>query len=266
MPRYALLVEYDGTPFVGWQRQANGSSVQQALEEAVARLTGEEARVQGAGRTDAGVHAMGQVAHVDLSREWPAHKLRAGLNFHLRPQPVVVRAAARVAEDFHARFSAVKRHYLYRILNRPAPPALDAGRVWHVPVALDAAIMHEAAQALAGRHDFTTFRASQCQAESPVKTLDEISVSREAEEVHIRCSARSFLHNQVRSIAGSLKLVGEGKWTAGDLRAALEACDRAACGPVAPPQGLYLVRVDYPHDPFADEGWADGFASWFPKA
>ncbi len=254
MPRYALLVEYDGAPFVGWQRQANGLAVQQALEEAVARLTGEEARVQGAGRTDAGVHAIGQVAHVDLSREWPAHKLRAGLNFHLRPNPVVVRDAARVAEDFHARFSAVKRHYLYRILNRPAPPALDAGRVWHVPVALDAAIMHEAAQALMGRHDFTTFRASQCQADSPVKTLDEISVLRVGEEVRIRCSARSFLHNQVRSIAGSLKLVGEGKWTAGDLRAALEACDRAACGPVAPPQGLYLVRVDYPEGPFGEEG------------
>ena len=245
MPRYALLVEYDGTPFVGWQRQANGLAVQQVLEEAMAKLTGEEARVQGAGRTDAGVHAIGQVAHVDLAKEWPAHKLRAGLNFHLRPNPVVVRDAARVAEDFHARFSAVKRHYLYRILNRPAPPALERGRVWHVPVALDAAIMHEAAQVLVGRHDFTTFRASQCQADSPVKTLDAISVAREGEEVRIRCSARSFLHNQVRSIAGSLKLVGEGKWTAGDLRAALEACDRRACGPVAPPQGLYLVQVDY---------------------
>jgi len=251
MPRYALLIEYDGAPFVGWQRQANGPSVQQALEEAVQRLTGERVTVQGAGRTDAGVHAMGQVAHVDLAKEWPAHKLRAGLNFHLKSQPVVVRAAAAVAEDFHARFSAEKRHYLYRILNRPAPPALDAGRVWHVPVALDAAIMHEAAQALVGRHDFTTFRASQCQAESPVKTLDAISVTRAGEEVHIRCSARSFLHNQVRSIAGSLKLVGEGKWTAGDLRAALEACERAACGPVAPPEGLYLVRVDYPDGPFA---------------
>ena len=253
MPRYALLVEYDGTPFVGWQRQANGPSVQQALEEAVARLAGEQVTVQGAGRTDAGVHAIGQVAHVDLSKEWPAHKLRAGLNFHLRPNPVVVRAAEPVAEDFHARFSAVKRHYLYRILNRSAPPALDRGRVWHVPAALDAAIMHEAAQVLVGRHDFTTFRASQCQAESPVKTLDEISVSRVGEEVHIRCSARSFLHNQVRSIAGSLKLVGEGKWTAGDLRAALEACDRSACGPVAPPEGLYLVRVDYPDGPFSEQ-------------
>ena len=293
MPRYALLVEYDGTPFVGWQRQANGLAVQQALEEAVTRLTGEEARVQGAGRTDAGVHAIGQVAHVDVSKEWPAHRLRAGLNFHLRcwnpfenspvgefsnrppprapaqppdimsdrgawagarggGQPVVVREAARVDDDFHARFSAVKRHYLYRILNRPAPPALERGRVWHVPVALDAAIMHEAAQVLVGRHDFTTFRASQCQAESPVKTLDAISVTRAGEEIHIRCSARSFLHNQVRSIAGSLKLVGEGKWTAGDLRAALEARDRTACGPVAPAAGLYLVRVDYPHSPFTE--------------
>ena len=252
MPRYALLVEYDGAPFVGWQRQANGPSVQQALEEAAARLTGEAVPVQGAGRTDAGVHATGQVAHVDLSKQWPAHRLRAGLNFHLRPRPVAVRAAAPVADDFHARFSAVKRHYLYRILNRSAPPALDTGRVWHVPAVLDATIMHEAAQALVGRHDFTTFRASRCQAESPVKTLDEISVSRIGEEVRIRCSARSFLHNQVRSFAGSLKLVGEGKWTAGDLRAALEARDRTACGPVAPPGGLFLVRVEYPENPFAD--------------
>ena len=251
MPRYALLVEYDGAPFVGWQRQANGLSVQQALEEAVAKLTGEEALVHGAGRTDAGVHAIGQVAHVDLSKDWPVHKLRAGLNFHLRPNPVVVRAAAAVPDDFHARFSAVKRHYLYRILNRPAPPALERGRVWHVPVALDAAIMHEAAQVLVGRHDFTTFRASQCQAASPVKTLDAISVTRVGEEVHIRCLARSFLHNQVRSIVGSLKLVGEGKWTAGDLRAALKARARAACGPVAPAAGLYLAQVDYRDSPFA---------------
>ncbi len=265
MPRYALLVEYDGTPFVGWQRQANGLSVQQALEDAVQRLTGQQALVQGAGRTDAGVHASGQVAHVDLPREWPAHKLRAGLNFHLKTmlsrqahngQPVVVLAAAAVAEDFHARFSAIRRAYVYRILNRPAPPALQASRVWHVLQPLDAGIMHEAAQALVGRHDFTTFRASQCQADSPVKTLDAISVRRAGnagEEIYIHVSARSFLHNQVRSIAGSLKLVGQGKWTAGDLRAALEACDRAACGPVAPPQGLYLVAVEYPVDPFAAE-------------
>jgi len=246
MPRFALLVEYDGGPFVGWQRQENGLAVQQALEEAIAAMTGEEARVQGAGRTDAGVHALGQVAHVDLGKAWPAHRLRAGLNFHLRAHPVVVRAAARVAEDFHARFSAIQRHYLYRILNRAAPAALDRGRVWHVPARLDAGVMHEAAQVLVGRHDFTTFRASQCQAESPVKTLDAISVSRAGEEIHVQVSARSFLHNQVRSIVGSLKLVGEGKWTAANLRAALEACAREACGPVAPAQGLYLTRVDYP--------------------
>ncbi len=246
MPRYRITIEYDGTPFVGWQRQANGPSVQQALEEAIARLTGETVTVQGAGRTDAGVHARGQVAHFDLSRPFSLRSLRDGLNHHLRPAPVVVLAAAEVDESFHARFSAVRRTYLYRILNRRSPPALDRQRVWHVPVPLDAGVMHEAAQVLVGRHDFTTFRASQCQAASPVKTLDAIRVERQGEEVRLHVSARSFLHNQVRSIAGSLKLVGEGKWTAGDLRAALEARDRTACGPVAPPEGLYLVQVEYP--------------------
>ena len=250
MPRYRLTVEYDGAPFVGWQRQDNGPSVQQALEEAVFAMTGEEVRVHGAGRTDAGVHAMGQVAHFDISRHFPPHRIRDGLNHHLRPAPVVVLEAREANADFHARFSAVKRHYLYRILNRRSPPALDRGRVWHVPRPLDAGIMHEAAQVLVGRHDFTTFRAAQCQAESPVKTLERITVAREGDEIRITVSARSFLHNQVRSIAGSLKLVGEGKWTAGDLRAALEACDRSACGPVAPPEGLYLTAVDYP-DPDA---------------
>ena len=245
MPRYRLLLEYDGTPFVGWQRQANGPSVQAALEEAIYAMTGQRATVFGAGRTDAGVHALGQVAHLDLNREFSGHRLREGLNFHLRPAPVVVLDAARAADDFHARFDAVKRHYLYRILNRRSPPALDRGRVWHVPVALDAGVMHAAAQVLVGRHDFTTFRAAQCQAKSPVKTLDAIAVRREAEEIVITVAARSFLHNQVRSITGSLKLVGEGKWTAEDLLAALEARDRAACGPVAPPQGLYLTQVDY---------------------
>ncbi len=246
MPRYRITVEYDGSPFVGWQRQDNGPSVQQALEEAVFAMTGEEVRVHGAGRTDAGVHALGQVAHFDISRHFPPHRIRDGLNHHLRPAPVVVLEAREVDADFHARFSAVKRHYLYRILNRRSPPALDRERVWHVPRPLDAGVMHEAAQVLVGRHDFTTFRAAQCQADSPVKTLDRIAVAREGDEIRITVSARSFLHNQVRSIAGSLKLVGEGKWTAGDLRAALEACDRSSCGPVAPPEGLYLTAVDYP--------------------
>ncbi len=247
MPRYRITVEYDGAPFVGWQRQDNGPSVQQALEGAVLAMTGEKVRVHGAGRTDAGVHAMGQVAHFDISRHFPPHRIRDGLNHHLRPAPVVVLEAREVDAEFHARFSAVKRHYLYRILNRRSPPALDRGRVWHVPRPLDAGLMHVAAQVLVGRHDFTTFRAAQCQAESPVKTLERIAVTREGDEIRITVSARSFLHNQVRSIAGSLKLVGEGKWTAGDLRAALEACDRSACGPVAPPEGLYLTAVDYPY-------------------
>ena len=245
MPRYRLLIEYDGGPFVGWQRQANGPSVQAALEDAIFAMTGERTAVFGAGRTDAGVHALGQVAHVDLDKEITAHRLREGLNHHLRPAPVVVLNADRAADDFHARFNAVKRHYLYRILNRRSPPALDRGRVWHVPGPLDAGVMHEAAQVLVGYHDFTTFRAAQCQAKSPLKTLDAIAVSRRADEIAITVSARSFLHHQVRSIAGSLKLVGEGKWTAEDLLAALQARDRAACGPVAPPQGLYLTRVDY---------------------
>lgn len=245
MPRYRLLIEYDGGPFVGWQRQANGPSVQAALEEAIFAMTGERTTVFGAGRTDAGVHALGQVAHVDLDRDISGHRLREGVNHHLRPAPVVVLNADRAVDDFHARFDAVKRHYLYRILNRRSPPALDNGRVWHVPGPLDADAMHAAAQALVGRHDFTTFRAAQCQAKSPVKTLDAIAVRREADEIVIIVSARSFLHHQVRSIAGSLKLVGKGKWTAADLRTALEARDRAACGPVAPPQGLYLTRVEY---------------------
>ncbi len=246
MPRYRLTIEYDGTPFVGWQRQDNGPSVQGAIETALFKLSGEQTLVQGAGRTDTGVHALGQVAHCDLARDFPADRIRDGLNAHLRPDPVAIIAAVQVDGEFHARFSAARRHYLYRIVNRRAPLALDHDRAWLVQVPLDAGEMHEAAQGLVGRHDFTTFRASQCQAASPVRTLDRISVERTGAEIVVRCDALSFLHNQVRSIVGSLKLVGEGKWTRGDLATALRACDRARCGPVAPPEGLYLAQVDYP--------------------
>jgi len=245
MPRFRVTVEYDGGPFVGWQRQDNGLSVQQVMEEALHRLTGKPVRVQGAGRTDAGVHALGQVAHFDLQRDWPPYKIRDGMNFHMKPHPVAILEAAAVEADFHARFSAIQRHYLYRILNRRAPPAVLRGRVWHVPVPLDHEAMHEAAQALAGLHDFTTFRASRCQAKNPVRDINEISVTRRDEEIHLRVSARAFLHNQIRSIAGSLKLVGEGRWPTERIAQALAARDRKACGPVAPPEGLYLTRVDY---------------------
>jgi tRNA pseudouridine38-40 synthase len=245
MPRYRLTVEYDGGPFVGWQRQKNGPSIQGALEDAIEKFSQRRVGVTGAGRTDAGVHALGQVVHFDLDQAFAPGKVREALNHFLRPAPVAVLDAAVAADDFHARFSATGRHYLFRILNRRAQPALDAGKVWHVQVALDAEAMHHAARALVGTHDFTTFRAAECQARSPVKTLERLDVFRRADEIHIEVSARSFLHHQVRSFAGSLKLVGEGKWTARDLKAALEARDRGACGPVSPPQGLYLVRVDY---------------------
>ncbi len=245
MPRYRITVEYDGGPFVGWQMQANGPSVQEELEKALQRLTGEATVVYGAGRTDAGVHALGQVAHFDLLRAWDVGRLRDGLNAHLRPHPIAVLEAEEAAPDFHARFSATSRHYQYRIVDRRAPLALDRGRVWWRPRRLDAETMHDAAQRLLGRHDFTTFRASECQAESPVKTLDRFDVSRHGGEILIEAGARSFLHHQVRSMVGSLALVGEGKWSAGDLLAALTARDRKACGPVAPPDGLYLVRVGY---------------------
>jgi len=245
MPRYRLILEYDGAPFVGWQRQENGPSVQAAIEQALFKLTAEVSTVTGAGRTDAGVHAMAQCAHFDLAKDWEPSKLRDGLNHFLRPDPVAVIAAARVAADFHARFSATRRHYFYRIVSRRAPLVLDRGRAWHVVHALDAAKMHEAAQALTGNHDFTTFRSSECQAQSPVKTLDRLDVRQAGDEIHVEANARSFLHNQVRSMVGSLKLVGEGKWLPRDLKAALAAKDRAACGPVAPPEGLYLAGVDY---------------------
>ncbi len=245
MPRYRINIEYDGTPFLGWQRQAVGPSVQGALEEALVKFSGETPGVRGAGRTDSGVHALGQVAHFDLAKEWEPFKVREALNHHLRPAPVSVLDCAITDDDFDARYSATGRHYRFRILSRRARPALDENRVWWLPMELDAAAMHRAAQALVGRHDFTTFRAAQCQANSPLKTLDRLDVSRQGEEIVIEASARSFLHNQVRSMVGSLKLVGEGKWKARDLEAALEARDRAACGPVSPPSGLYLVRVDY---------------------
>jgi len=245
MPRYKLTIEYDGTPFVGWQAQDNGASVQGVLTDAIAAFTGERIAVAGAGRTDAGVHALGQVAHVDLTKDWDNDTVRDAINFHLRPQPIAVLAAEHAEPTFDARFSAAKRHYLYRIVNRRADLTLAQNRAWRVPRPLDAAAMHDAAQKLIGRHDFTTFRAAECQAKSPVKTLDRLDVARDGDELRIAASARSFLQHQVRSMVGSLVHVGEGKWSAGDLATALAARDRAACGQVAPPQGLYLVRVEY---------------------
>ena len=245
MPRYRVTLEYDGGPYAGWQRQEGQPSVQAALEEAIFKLSAECVTVSGAGRTDAGVHARGQVAHFDLAKDFPPETVRDALNAHLRPDPVVVVEAALAAPDFHARFSATARHYEYRILNRRAPPALDRGHVWHVAHALDADAMHRAAQVLVGKHDFTTFRSTMCQAKSPEKTLDRLDVSRAGEEIVIYARARSFLHHQVRSMAGTLKLVGEGKWTQRDVKRALDAGDRTECGPVAPPEGLTLIRVDY---------------------
>jgi len=245
MPRYKLLIEYDGALFVGWQVQDNGLSVQGVLMAAVAAFCGEQVPVQGAGRTDAGVHALGQVAHIALAKAWDTDTIRDAINAHLRPYPVAVLAAEGVADDFDARFSARTRHYVYRIINRRADLALDAGRAWRIPRPLDASAMREAARPLVGRHDFTTFRAAECQAKSPVKTLDRLDVERDRDEVRIHASARSFLHHQVRSMVGSLVQVGEGRWSADDLARALAARDRKACGPVAPPDGLYLVKVDY---------------------
>ncbi|MET3792038.1 tRNA pseudouridine(38-40) synthase TruA [Aquamicrobium terrae] len=248
MPRYRLDLEYDGGPYAGWQRQAGHPSVQQAIEEAIFKLSGETVSIRGAGRTDAGVHATAQVAHVDLAKDWRGDTVRDALNAHLQQagERVAVLKAAQVADDFDARFSALGRHYIYRISNRRAPPALEKGKVWWVPRHLDAGAMDEAARLLLGRHDFTTFRSAQCQANSPVRTLDRLDVTRLGDVIEIRASARSFLHNQVRSMVGSLKRVGDGAWTAADLKAALEAASRAACGQVAPPDGLYLIGVDYP--------------------
>jgi tRNA pseudouridine38-40 synthase len=245
MPRYKLVIEYDGAPFVGWQMQENGPSVQAVLAAAVAAFSGETVAVQGAGRTDAGVHASGQVAHVDLVKTWDSDTVRDAVNAHLRPHPVAVLSAEVVADDFDARFSATRRHYLYRIVNRRADLALDRRHAWRIGRPLDPTAMQAAAQRLVGRHDFTTFRAAECQAKSPVKTLERLDVERDGEDIRVHASARSFLHTQVRSMVGSLALVGEGRWSGDDLARALAARDRAACGPVAPPDGLYLVRVDY---------------------
>jgi tRNA pseudouridine38-40 synthase len=244
--RFRLIVEYDGGPFMGWQRQAHGPSVQQAVEEATEAITGEKAALHAAGRTDAGVHALAMAAHVDIGRPITPFRLAEGLNARLRPLPVAILAAEPVADDWHARFSCVGRRYLYRIVNRRAPLALEAGHAWQVAVPLDPAAMDAAAQCLVGLHDFTTFRSAHCQSESPVKTLDRIDVRREGEIILIEAAARSFLHHQVRSMVGCLQLVGRGRWSAGDLKAALEAKDRAALGLNAPPQGLYFVEAVYP--------------------
>jgi tRNA pseudouridine38-40 synthase len=248
MPRFRLDIEYDGSLFAGWQHQADQPSVQQAIELAIEKFSGETVRLRAAGRTDAGVHATAQVAHVDLAKAWPNDKVRDAINAHLQVAGarIAVLKAAVVPDDFDARFSATGRRYLYRILNRRAPAALDKGKVWWVPKRLDAGAMHEAAKVLLGRHDFTTFRSTQCQANSPIRTLERLDVTRQGDLIEVRASARSFLHNQVRSMVGSLKRVGDGGWTAADLKAALEANDRAACGQVAPPDGLFLIGVDYP--------------------
>lgn len=253
MPRFRMTVEYDGSPYVGWQRQENGHSVQTALENAVLSLTGETVSIRGAGRTDSGVHAKGQVVHVDLTRAWVPYKLRNALNAHLglAGERVAVLDVRAVDDAFDARFSAIRRHYLYRIISRPARLALEAERAWWVSKPLDHEAMHEAAQRLVGHHDFTTFRSAHCQANSPMRTLDRLDVTRQGDLIEIRATAQSFLHNQIRSFAGTLKLAGEGKMTPDDVQAALEARDRAACGPVAPPEGLFFLRVDYPGDELA---------------
>jgi tRNA pseudouridine38-40 synthase len=246
MSRFKLTIEFDGTDYVGWQRQANGPSIQEALEDAVFELSGERAEVAGAGRTDAGVHAQAMAAHVDLqSNRFDADTVRKALNFHLREQPISVLSAAAADPEFHARFSATQRRYLYRILNRSSPPALEVGRVWFVPRPLDAAAMAAAAAALLGRHDFTSFRSAHCQAASAEKTLDRLDVSRAGDEIHVIAEARSFLHHQVRNFVGTLALVGEGKWARRDVERALAARDRTAAGPTAPAAGLYLVGVVY---------------------
>jgi len=243
--RWKLTIEYDGGPFMGWQRQDHGPSVQQTLEEALHRMTGETAAVTAAGRTDAGVHALAMASHVDVTKPLTPHRLREGLNALVRPHPISILEVEQVADDWHARFSCLGRRYLYRILCRRAPPALDAGRVWHVPVSLDVAAMQAGAAHLIGRHDFTTFRSAHCQSDSPVKTLDRLDVTQAGEEIHITAAARSFLHHQVRSMVGCLALVGRGQWAPDDMRKALDAADRSALGLNAPPHGLYFVEAIY---------------------
>ncbi|MGB7269687.1 MAG: tRNA pseudouridine(38-40) synthase TruA [Albidovulum sp.] len=255
MPRYALKIEYHGAPFAGWQRQADHPSVQEAVEIALRKLEPDAPGIAAAGRTDAGVHATGQVAHCDLTRDWDAFRLSEALNWHLKPQPVAILAAAPVADDFHARFSAVERRYLFRLIARRAPVTHDAGLVWQVLKPLDLDAMRKAAAHLVGHHDFTTFRSTMCQAKSPIKTLDEITITKQETaggyEYRFTLRARSFLHNQVRSIVGTLERVGAGSWAPDRVKTVLKAQDRAACGPVCPPQGLYLTGVTYPEDPFA---------------
>ncbi|MEQ6248677.1 tRNA pseudouridine(38-40) synthase TruA [Sulfitobacter sp. HNIBRBA3233] len=255
MPRYALKIEYHGAPFAGWQRQREQPSVQGAIESALARLEPREHTIAAAGRTDAGVHATGQVAHCDMTRDWGAYRLSEALNYHLKPAPVAIVACAEVGEDFHARFSAEERQYHFRLLMRRAPATHAKGLVWQIKHALDVDAMREAAGRLLGKHDFTTFRSTICQAQSPVKTLDRLDVRQvetaQGPEIHFDVRARSFLHNQVRSFVGTLERVGSGAMTPDDVEAALAARDRAACGPVCPPHGLYLAHVTYPQDPFA---------------
>lgn len=255
MPRYALKIEYDGGPFAGWQRQSGQASVQETVETALRRLEPDAPGIAAAGRTDAGVHATGQVAHCDLAKNWDPFRLSEALNWHLKPHPVAILKAAPVPDDFHARFSAVERRYLFRLLSRRAPATHDRGLVWQVLNRLDVETMREGAAHLIGRHDFTTFRSVQCQSDSPVKTLDEITIEEisvpEGREYRFRLKARSFLHNQVRSIVGTLERVGAGGWRPDDVGQALAARDRSACGPVCPPQGLYLTGVSYPANPFA---------------
>jgi len=247
--RYKLTIEYDGRGLVGWQRQANGLSVQEALETAVAEFCGESVTVHGAGRTDAGVHALAQTAHLDLKRSAVPEVLRSAINHYLRPHAISVLAAERVHDEFDARLSAIGRVYLYRILNRRAPPALERGRVWQVSPPLDLDAMRDGARHLVGHHDFSTFRDSLCQARSPLKTLDALEVAHDGGEIHITARARSFLHHQVRNMVGTLKLVGLGRWHPDDVARALAARDRRAGGPTAPAEGLYLVEIRYPDKP-----------------